>query len=191
MLLTTTLFAAQYAQISRLTMHKLKAHYYNYGTHHDYEEAVSKATVQILEILKITPSIEITSIGSYFYMIASRRLIDLKRGGKWLVYPENLPIIAAEKAKSTPLSMEALSVVLNELPDDVQHFIELKYRVLPPKTLQNMSLIDINHYQNQPCLNYKAIAKAFGIEKEGALRQRFSRLKPMLKAALIAQLKVA
>jgi hypothetical protein len=191
MLLTTTVFATHYTQFSVLTVNKLKAHYHNYGTHHDYEEAMSKATIQILETLRITPSIEITSIGSYFYMIASRRLIDLKRGGKWLVFPENLPTVAVEKSKNHPLSMEALSMVLNELPDDVQHFIELKYRVLPPKTLQNMSLSAINQYQNQPCLNYKAIAKEFGIEKEGALRQRFSRLKPMLKARLIAQFKAA
>jgi DNA-directed RNA polymerase specialized sigma24 family protein len=184
MKLTNTLFATHYPRVFRLTVNKLKAHYLGYGSYQDYQDAASKATTQILENLLVTPSIEITSIESYFYMIASRRFVDAKRSSKRFVYPENMPVIAVEKPYKPPLSMEAIPMILDELPRDIQQIMELKYRVLSRKTLANMSLSAINKHQQQPCLNYKAIAKELGVEKEGALRQRLSRLKPLLKARL-------
>ena len=186
MLLTDTSFTTHYTRLFCSTVKKLQNRFGTYANLNDYEEATSRASLDILESLTNRPSIEAHSMESYLYMIALRRLIDFKRGSKRLVYPENLPVVAAEKSKSTPLSIDALSSVLNEVSDDMLYLIDLKYRVLPSKTLKNMSLSAINQHQNQPCLNYKAIAQELGIEKEGALRQRFNRLKPLLKARLTA-----
>jgi hypothetical protein len=167
-----------------LTVRKLKNRFGTYANLNDYEEATSRASLDILESLMNRPSIEAHSMESYLYMIASRRLIDLKRGTKRLVFPEKMPVTVAEKPKSDPLSIDALPSVLNDVPDEMLCLIDLKYRVLPSKILKTMSLSAINRHQNQPCLNYKSIARQLGVEKEGALRQRFSRLKPLLKARL-------
>ncbi len=184
MLLTNTLFTTHYTQLFCTTVKKLQGRFGTYANLNDYEEATSRASLDILESLTERPSIEVSSMESYLYMIALRRLIDFKRGSKRLVYPENLPVVAVEKPKNYPLSIEALSSVLNDISDEMLYLIDLKYRVLPSKTLKTMSLSAINQHQSQPCLNYKAIAQKLGVGKEGALRQRFSRLKPLLKVRL-------
>lgn len=184
MLLTNTLFTTHYTRLFCLTVKKLQGRFGTYANLNDYEEATSRASLDILESLTRCASIDVSSMESYLYMIALRRLIDFKRGSKRLVFPEKLPVVAVEKSKSTPLSIDALSRVLNDVPDDMLYLIDLKYRVLPSKTLKTMSLAAINQHQNQPCLNYKAIAEKLNIEKEGALRQRFNRLKPLLRARL-------
>ncbi len=184
MLVTNTLFTTHYTRLFCLTVQKLKNRFGTYANLNDYEEATSRASLDILESLMNRPAVEAYSMESYIYMIASRRLIDLKRSNKRLVFPENMPVVATEKPKNYPLSIEVLPSVLNDIPDEMLCLIDLKYRVLPSKTLKTMSLSAINQHQNQPCLNYKSIALQLGVEKEGALRQRFSRLKPLLKARL-------